>query len=177
MKLYYYMYIHLLCSAILMKVVKEKALDLPLELEDFSYRDISVITSHFAVRIFFWCVGDYLSYRALVIQPKLWKIFCLSHILYLMADMSEMDPRTGVPLEEKTGARHCIQQAVMDNKSFKETLIILLQYARPVPRARAKTYVVFSVKYLAPNVNIWVSNIILAVHFLVITDDCFMIVF
>ena len=175
MKLYYYMYIHLLCSAILMKVVTEEAINLPLELEDFTYRDISVITSHFLVLVFFWGLGWYLSYRALVIQPRVWRFFCLCHILYLMADMSKMDARTGVPLQEETGARHCIQEAVMDNKSFKETLIILLQYARPV--RRAKISVGFCYKYLAPNVNVWISNLILAVHFLLITDDTFMIVF
>ena len=150
-------------------------MELPLDWEDFSNIDVCAITSHFLVLIFFYCGSAYLCYSAFAPEPTLWTYFCILLTLALMLDLGEMDARTGVPLEEQNRARQYIQDAVMDNKSFKETMIILFQYARPVPRN--KTYVVFPYKLLFGNVNTWLFNVILVLHFLVITDDDFMIVF
>ena len=180
MKLFDYVYIWALCSVTLTEVVLKESSDLPLEWAELSNRDVFVVTSHLLVLFYLHCIGAFFSYVALVVKPKFWAIFCILQIVYLMADMSEMDARTGVPLEEETGARHYIHQAVMENKSFKETLIRLFQYARPVPRAQTcplNVDVVFSYKCQVINISTHISNIILAVHFQVITNEHFMIVF
>ena len=156
MKLFDYVCIWALCSVTLAEVVLKESSSLPLEWADLSNRDVFVITSHLLVLIYLHFIAAFFSYVALVVKPKLWAIFCILQIVYLMADISEMDARTGVPLEEETWAGQYIQEAVMDNKSFKETLIRLFQYARPMPRANAcplNVDVVFSYKCQAINVS------------------------
>ena len=179
MKLFNYVYIWAVCGVTLAEVVLKEASNLPLEWVDLSDRDVFVITFHFLVLIYIHCIGAFFSYVALVVKPKLWAIFCILQILYLMSDMSEIDARTGVPLEEETGAGQFIQEAIMDNKSFKDTLIILLQSARPVPGTvlPSNVYVVFSqiCQFSIGSTNL--SNTMLIIHFLVITEDDFMLVF
>ena len=172
---YTYIWIH-----ILKEVVLHEVLDQPLALEDFSARDVCFLTAYFLVLISSYCLAAYFCYHFLDGKTHLWPIFCTFLTMILMADMSEMDARTGVPLEEKPGARQYIQDAIMDKKTFMETMIILVQYARPVARAKTcplNVDVIFSYNCQALNVSTCISNIIIAIHFLVITDDYFMIVF
>ena len=87
---------------------------------------------------------------------------------------TEVDARTGVPMEEGAGAWLTLQDAIMDNKGIRETIIILFQYARQEPRAIAyllhvKTTICFSSTFM--------NNILLVVHFLVISDVNFIDVF
>ena len=180
MELYLYINLLGLCLTILTERVLKEALGLPLELEDFSNRDVRVITSYFLILIFTFCICVYFCFLALDGKTEFWAIFCVLLALTLMSDISEVDARTGVPLEEETGARQIIQDAIMDNKSFKETMIILFQYARPVAIAQncpSNIDVLFSYNCQVINVRRGISNILLAVHFLVITDDYFMVVF
>ena len=184
MELYDYVCIWYLCFGILTQVVAKQAIDLPLEWEDFSNRDVCVLTSHFLVLIFAFCFAAYFYYLLLDRKTKLcqsvWAILCILHILILMVDSSEVDARTGVPLQEEAGARQIIQDAVINNNSFKETMIQLVQYARPRPEAKncpLNVDILLSYRCHAINVSTLINNIMLAIHFLVITDDHFMIVF
>ena len=171
--------IWMLWSAVLKEEVLSEFLDQPLELEDFSNRDVCFITAHFLLLILTYCITAYFCYHSLDGKTRTWAMFCTFLTLILMADMSEMDARTGIPLEEEAGARQCIQDAIMENKTFKETMIILVQYARPAARAKTcplNVDVVLSFECQALNVSTCISNIILAIHFLVITNEYFMIV-
>ena len=59
------------------------------------------------------------------------------------------------------------------NKSSKETMIKLFQYARPQPQAKT----LFSYRCQVIHVGTWINNIIFALHFLVMTNDHFMKMF
>ena len=100
--------------------------------------------------------------RSNLVRP--WTLVCILITLLLMDADTEVDARTGVPMEEGAGAWLTLQDAIMDNKDIKETIILLFQYARQEPRATAyllhvKTNICFSSTFM--------NNILLVVHFLV----------
>ena len=59
-----------------------------------------------------------------------WTLVCILITLLLMDADTLVDARTGVPMEEGAGARQTLQDAIMNNKGIKETMIVLFQYAR-----------------------------------------------
>ena len=72
-----------------------------------------------------------------------WRLFWASLFLFLVVDADcKVDARTGVPVQDGAGALETLLEALetlleagIDNKSLKEMMIIMFQYARRQPRA------------------------------------------
>ena len=77
------------------------------------------------------CVFSYTIYRTLVWNKDSWRVFCL-WFLFVLMDMgsgqwtvdSEVDIMTGLPKEDPQGEGGHIQEAIKENWSIKEMLVL-----------------------------------------------------
>ena len=172
--LYNYSFLYCVSRCFFMELVLEDALELPLAWGDFSERDVWVISLHFFILIWNQCLGIYLwchfmkqTCESYGLMKTFWAYMCLVHTVILMDHISEVDARTGIPMEEEAAMRH------INNSSYKETMMAFLQFTRPQPRDETETLI----EFIGQSSVSTFYNIILAGHFLVITGDHFMIVF